>query len=464
MNGEDRQDQAITPAVGPPTDVTDAAPPAPAPAPDLDADMPPLMRPTGWRYLVLAALCAVTTIAYIQRNAIGNMADQLRQSIGVGLAQFGVLGGCFFFTYALCQIPSGWLGQKWGPRRALAALTAAWSLAVAAGALADGFLPLAGARLALGALQAGIFPCATLALAFWFPPTQRGFASGVLSCFMQVGGLVAALATGLLLAPLGWRGVFALYALPGLAWALWFVWWFRDRPAQHPRVNAAELALIGPGAPPRPRGEGTPWLGLLRSPALWWINLQQFCRAGANIFFANFFVSYLKKVRFVGSDAEAGAWQSLTFWGAVVGTLVGGFLSDFILVRTGSRRAARQGLSIASLGLAVCSFVLAVFAPDLWLCVLLFSLGNLLATASAPCAYAITMDMGGKHLGVIFSTMNMSGNIGAALFPVAVGMLIEARRWDLALCLFVGLYLASAIFWLFLNPAGVIADREPQPR
>jgi MFS family permease len=148
----------------------------------------------------------------------------------------------------------------------------------------------------------------------------------------------------------------------------------------------------------------------------------------------------------------------------VAGTLIGGLLSDFILARTGSRRAARQGLSVVSLGSAVGCFALACFAPDLWSSVLLFSLGNLLATASAPCAYAVTMDMGGKNLGVIFSTMNMSGNIGAWLFPLAVGWLIKARRWDLALCLFVGLFLASAVFWLFLNPAGVIAEREPQPR
>jgi ACS family glucarate transporter-like MFS transporter len=417
------------------------------------------MRPSGVRYLVLAALCVITAVAYLQRNCIGAAEKTLRVQLRLTADDTGTAISAFFLTYALLQIPSGWLAQRWGPRRTLAALAFGWSLALAAGALADGLGLLLVSRLAMGALQAGIFPCATLAFAIWFPPTQRALASGVLSSFMRVGSIFAALLTGLQLQVVSWRSAFALYAVPGVMWSVWFVWWFRDRPREHPNVNPAELELIGPGTPPRRRGEATPWLRLLLSPALFFLNAQQFCRAGAAVFFDVTFVNYLQEVRRVPL-LEASAWASLPLAASVLGTLIGGWLSDWILARTGSRRAARQWLSAVTLVLGVGLCGLSVLCPDVGLAVLLCSAGNLVLMASAPCAYALTMDMGGKHVAVVFSAMNMAGNLGAMAFPYTVGKLVQAGRWDLALAVFAGLYLVAAVCWVFLNPNGTIGD-EP---
>src|SRR5205085_1538468 len=96
----------------------------------------------------------------------------------------------------------------------------------------------------MGVAQAGIFPCSTASVARWFPAGRWALANGLLGSFMQIGAVVAVLLTGWLLAPLGWRWLFGLYALPGLVWAAWFLVWFRDSPRDHPAVNDAELLLI----------------------------------------------------------------------------------------------------------------------------------------------------------------------------------------------------------------------------
>src|SRR5690606_28644625 len=116
--------------------------------------------------------------------------------------------------------------------------------------------------------------------------TQRGFPSGALASCMSIGGAVAVLLTGLLLPLVGWRMVFVLFALPGMLWAVGFWWWFRDQPEEHPSVTAAELEVIRAGRVGGAEGarEPTPWLALLTSPAMWWINLQQFFRAAGYIF------------------------------------------------------------------------------------------------------------------------------------------------------------------------------------
>jgi MFS family permease len=130
-------------------------------------------------------------------------------------------------------------------------------------------------------------------------------------------------------------------------------------------------------------------------------------------------------------------------------------------VRTGNRRVSRQGLAIASLlGCALC-IGLALGIADATLAVLVISAGSFCASLAGPCAYTITIDMGGKHIPTVFSLMNMSGNVGAFLFPLLVPWLLRlsGEDWNLVLIVFAGIYLAAAVFWLLLNPHGTIFDQ-----
>ena len=196
------------------------------------ADPVPVLatRPTYIRHLVLAALCAITTINYIQRNSLGGAETTIRADLRLTRNDTGDAMGAFFLTYALCQVPSGWLAQRWGGRRVLTLYAAGWSIVMAFTAAATN-LPALLARWAMGALQAGIFPCCTMILAAWYPSTRRGFASAILNSFMLIGGVIASVVTGLLIDRSAGAGCSCLYALPGLAWAAWFAVWFRNTAA-----------------------------------------------------------------------------------------------------------------------------------------------------------------------------------------------------------------------------------------
>ena len=163
--------------------------------------LPPVSarRPTRVRYLVLAAVCTITAINYLQRNCIGAAETTIRKNLDLEMEQTGDAMAWFFWSYALFQIPSGWLAQRWGPRWALSSFALGWSLAVGLGALSTGLEELLGTRVALGVLQAGVFPCATLIMAAWLPPSQRAVASGLLNSCMLIGGAVSSQLTGLLL-------------------------------------------------------------------------------------------------------------------------------------------------------------------------------------------------------------------------------------------------------------------------
>jgi sugar phosphate permease len=212
---------------------------------------------------------------------------------------------------------------------------------------------------------------------------------------------------------------------------------------------------------PRTRSAAkVPWGVILTSAAMWWIGLQQFFRAAGYVFFATWFATYLQETRGVGV-ATSGVLNSLPLVGVVVGSLAGGTLSDWLLAQTGSRRVARQGLAAVSLTCCAALVVAAFFIRDTTLAVLTISAGQFCASCGGPCAYAITMDLGGRHVTTVFSFMNMCGNVGAFVFPILVPKLVVwTGDWDAVLFTFAMIHAAAAICWLCFNSNRPIVNEE----
>jgi nitrate/nitrite transporter NarK len=179
------------------------------------------------------------------------------------------------------------------------------------------------------------------------------------------------------------------------------------------------------------------------------------------VFFYTWFARFLQETKGL-SAAEAGA---LAFWppfAGAFGGLTGGLVSDWLLRRTGNSRLARQGMTFVAL--CVCTGVagVAYFVDDPRLAVQLISVGTFCGMASGVSAYALAISYGGKRVATVFATMNMSGNLGATIFPVGVASLVAATgNWNYALLLFVALFGIAAVCWLVLNPKGTLFGDEP---
>ena len=196
----------------------------------------------------------------------------------------GFIMSLFFLSYSLGQIPTGWFADRVGSRFALPFFSLLWSAATAMFALFSSAIAFMISRLLNGIGQAGLFPGSTNTISKWFPNTERAMASGSLSSFMSVGGAIATLLTGVMLKYVGWRMTFFLYALPGVMWAVLFYLFFRNRPFEHPRVTPLELKTITDGQSLEQQAvtpqRNTPWIALLTSPAMWWINCPTVLSSG----------------------------------------------------------------------------------------------------------------------------------------------------------------------------------------
>ena len=235
-------------------------------------------------------------------------------------------------------------------------------------------------------------------------------------------------------------------------------------------MNEGELQLIRedqttkaePARPPTRGGTAalpTPWLALFSSPALWWLCGQQVFRAAGYMFFTSWFATYLQETRGV-SIAHSGFLNMLPLIVVVAAGLMGGALSDWLLKRTASRDVARRWMSMVSLLACAGLIFWALVIEDALAAVLVISAGSFFAALASPCAYAMTIDMGGPHVATVNATMNMMGNFGAWTFPIAVPwLLVRFGNWDAVLVVFGALYVVGALFWLLLKPEGTIVEQ-----
>jgi MFS family permease len=430
--------------------------------------MVPAEAPTRVRFAVLGWLCAGAMLAYMHRFCISVPYEAIRKDLSLTPWQMDLVLGSFFAGYSLLQIPSGWLGDRWGSRRALALFATVWSIATALMGLADGFLVALAAWVVNGIGQAGIFPCCVKSISHWFPASGRAFPNGMLTSFMAIGSMAAGALIGELLVFFSWRVVVLMVALPGVVYAIGFYAWFRDKPAEHAGVNEAERRLIqgdvaaaaqpSMSAQPSMPAQPTPWRTILTSPTMLFLCSQQFFRATAVAFSGTQFPSFLQQ-QYEVSVPVSGWLMSVVMVAGVVGASTGGALADFIFQRTGSLKHSRRGVALGSLLSCAGLLVLAYLVDWLPITFALIVASTFCSGFCGPIAYTSTIDLGGRHVGTVFSTMNMAGNIGAFGFPLIAGKLAEAAGWQSVLLLVAGLNFAALLCWIFLNVERPIVEK-----
>ena len=157
------------------------------------------------RHAILAVLCLMYFIAYVDRVNISVAAPLLRKEMGLTATELGLIFSAFAYPYAAMQIFGGWLSDKFGPRLVLAVLSIIWAVATILTGFAWGLGSLIVFRVLLGIGEGGAFPSATRAMTHWFPPSERGFAQGITHSFARLGGAVTPPIVLAIVAMSGWR-------------------------------------------------------------------------------------------------------------------------------------------------------------------------------------------------------------------------------------------------------------------
>src|SRR6185295_12224985 len=93
-------------------------------------------KATTARHTVLGITFVIAFIMYIDRAVIGTAAPMIMKEFGLSKIALGWSASAFNWTYALLQVPGGWLADRYGSRLVLAAAMGWWSIFTAATGLA----------------------------------------------------------------------------------------------------------------------------------------------------------------------------------------------------------------------------------------------------------------------------------------------------------------------------------------
>jgi MFS family permease len=454
-----------------------------------------LARPTRVRYGVLGFACALSMITYLDRVCFGAAAPSLVTALGltsVGDLKWALTA--FAFAYATFEVPSGWLGDVFGPRRTLIRIVLWWSVFTALTGLvsARGFLFLTGlgvlvlVRFLFGMGEAGAYPNITRALHNWFPLTERGSAQGAVWMSGRLMGGLTPLVWLLVVEKggLSWRAAFWIFGCIGVLWCAAFALWFRNRPDEHPDVNDAERELIRAGRGVAQLHHRVPWLRLLGSGNLWALCLMYFCGAYGWYFCINYLHSFFEQQFGVEPDSVLGSiYKGGPLWMGAVSCLVGGWLSDLFIRHTGNRKWGRRLFGVVGHGLAAACYLSCVFAPSAFTFFLGISLAMFWNDLTMGAAWATCQDIGQRYAAIVAGCMNTIGNLGGAAASWVTGSILQRALeahaaaegvtveslgsaakaaallpgYHLNFAMFAGVYVIAVLLWLRIDSTKPVA-------
>lgn len=294
-------------------------------------------------WIIIALMVASVAINYIDRSSLSLAVPRLRDDFGFTSKQLGYLLAAFFWTYALLQVASGWLVDRYEVKWVMALGFLVWSLATAATGLGTSIGFFIVCRLLLGVGESVAYPCYSKIIAARVAEHQRGRANGLIDAGTKFGPTIGMLVGGLLVTHYGWRMLFIVLGLGGLLWLpAWFYWMPREK---NPVVAHADR---GPGF-----GE------ILMLPRAWATFLGHFCGNYFWYFLLTWLPDYLKEERHF-SEKTMPVVSAIAFLATGLSTTITGWVADRAIAHGASVTRVRKtclcgGLGVASLvaGVAV---------------------------------------------------------------------------------------------------------------
>jgi len=428
----------------------------------------PFERPSKTRYVVLGFLCTLAFIFYVDRICISKALPQIEKDLDISHTQMSYVLAAFTLAYSLFEVPMGWWGDKYGSRGVMTRIVIWWSVFTALTGRVGGLVSLMSVRFLFGAGEAGAFPNTARILQRWFPEHRRGMAQGLVNSMAQVGGAAAPVLTGYCMDWVGWRWTFFVFSLPGVVWAAVFYGWFRDDPAEHPAVNAAELAIIRDGRPieaPTPHPP-IPWSAVLTSFNVLLLGTILSCTAFNTYMYFSWYSTYLEQGRQASSMVSR--WlTSLVLTGGAIGCISGGFVIDALLRRFQDRRRCRRYWGCFALTSAALFLLLSIQADSTTISASWTACSVMMAVATLASWWGAVTDISGRHLGAMFGLMNSIGGCGAMISQLFVGRFadwqkgkgLEGRaQWDPMFYVYAGVLLLGAFLWLWVDSTKSIRD------
>jgi MFS transporter, ACS family, glucarate transporter len=408
------------------------------------------MSRKGNPWWIVVMLCATATAGYIARVNVSTAGPMLMKEFGLSQVAMGRIFSAFLLGYALFQVPSGALADRWGARRVLTIAAWFWVfftilqtivglgfLQASAGASVMLFMVI---RFLLGVSASPAYPAAAQGVSKWIIPHHQGRANGIVIGSVGLGSALAPLLVSYVMIHWGWRTALIASAVPALVIAL--VWLRIREPEQ---VTLTETGLSNEEDRIR-SAEGS-----LKSSSFILLTLSYTLQGYVGYIFVSWFYLYLVQERHFGLMTGA-LMSSLPWILSIISIPLGGYISDRLAAGKMGPVNGRRIIPIIAMilsgalisigahtGSAVMAAIALAFATAFILCV------------EGP-FWTMMMRIAGKRSGTAGGIMNMSCNIGGLISPVLTPLIASWIGWENALHLAAGLAVIGGLLWFRIRP------------
>jgi sugar phosphate permease len=391
-------------------------------------------------------------VNYFDRVNLSVSQEALHAAFGISTVTFGYLLSAYSWSYALLQLPSGLLLDRFGVRLVSRVSTILWSVASFAAAAATGIGSFFAARLLLGIGEAPTFPANAKAIGYWFPTQERSLATAIFDAAAKFSSAIGVPLIGILLVYSGWRWSFAATGFLSLAYFVLFYLFYRN-PSEDKSLSAAEREFITRGgAQPEDRAKsakGAPLTYLLRRQKVCGLALGFASYNYSFYFLLTWLPSYLSTTHHVNLLHSALYTSIPWLFATFTDLLVGGWLVDALIQRGWNSSRVRLTVLIGgtSLGLGVLGAANAQ-SPAIALFWISVSLGGL--SAAAPVGWSIPSLIAPREsVGTLGGILNFCNQLAAIAAPILTGYIVQSTHS------FAGAFVAATVF-LLLGIAGYI--------
>lgn len=409
-------------------------------------------------------LGAGVLINYFDRINLSVAAPQLKLEFGLTDGELGWLFSGFFWSYALLQIPTGMILDRFGVTTVNRVSTFFWSLISAVTAFASGFGSIFGARILLGAAEAPGFPASAKATGYWFPRQERALATSIFDAAAKFSNVIGVPLVALVVVHFGWRWGFGITGVLSFLYFLAFLLVYRD-PSKHPRLSAEEREYIRAGGAaaegPAQSGEVAMLGYLLRNRKVWGLTIG-FAAYGYSFYlFLTWLPNYLVDTMHMGILKSAGfaaiPWACAT----VADLVVGGWLIDHLIARGYNETPVRKTVLITGMLLGLAVFGATLTTNSVW-AVVWISIALSGLAAAAPVGWsipALIAPRGGT--GTIGGIMNFLNNLMGAVAPITTGYIVGATGSFTGAFLTAGVVLVVGIIAYVVLLGDIVPIAEP---
>ena len=404
------------------------------------------------RYQVLFVLSVLSMITFLDRIALSSASGNIMDELHISTVQWGWILGMFTIAYAAFEIPTGWLGDRFGGKRILIRVVLWWSFFTIMTGFSSSFMMLLCVRFLFGMGEAGAYPNTSIVLSKWFPVLERGRAQATIWGASRLGAAL----TPFLVLPIqqkyNWQTSFYVLGAVGVVWTLFWIFWHQEEPTSCKSISKEELEHILTKRDltlnKKEASRISVWSGF-KSTNLWFLLSMYVCYAVGAYFFQSWFHTYLEKGRHIAKDQLIWA-SSIPYLLAAMGCFTGGWLSDIACLRWG-KKWGRRIVPMVGLFVAGLCIIGAALIDDNLTAIIALGIGMAFMDVTAPVAWAVAMDLGGDKSGTISGSMNSAGLTGAYLSTIFFGYLAATYGYYLPV-LYIGVIVfIGGFIWLKID-------------